>query len=219
MVVDGVGDQFFTRAGFAANEYGRVPFGDLPGLVEHHLHTAGVPDQVGETGFAFDLAAQRIAFFLQLLLVAGYFVGKHYVLPDQVADHFEKAAAFTQQMQFGGRLRCQYADNFITTGADRHGKERQVGVVYAEFVEEARFVCQLADNQRFVHFNRQPHDAFACTVADVFHGKFFGTVQFQQQQIAAVAVQQADHAVFELTFFVQYAQHFAQGFLEVEGAA
>ena len=60
-----------------------------------------------------DLAPQRVAFLLQFLLVAGNFVGKQHVLPDQVADHFEETAAFARLLAEADRKARPEDEAFI----------------------------------------------------------------------------------------------------------
>ena len=226
MVMDGVGDQLFPGAAFAAHQHGGVPARNLADHLHDLAHRRALADHMVKAHPARRRAGRR-PFHLRRLAARQGGGGREDHQPDglgdEVGDGFEKAGAGRQPLFLARhRLGRQHSHGPGVGPHQRHGDKRQVIIVEAQTVEKTLIVGDPRQHQRLPLGQHRPHQPLAGTIADLRaagEGLLLGLLQRFDTEDLLLAVVQADHPVLHKGIVVQYAEHLLQRFAGLGGPA
>jgi len=216
--VDGVGDQLLAGAGFAADQDCCRPFGDHADLVEDAQHGRRMANEVAEARAVANGAALRIALLVERPALLRGFERQADALADQVGEQLDKADALVEQTVV---LRIGlHRENALQRPAemDGHGDEGQIPLVQAEPVEEARILAQSRDRAGPAAFEDAAEQTLAGPVADRLEIVVIEAMHGVDTEVAAVWIDNGDHAPAQMAADLQRAQHFAQALRRIERA-
>ena len=103
-------------------------------------------------------------------------------------------------------MRGQHTGRPTLAHADRHADEGQFPIVQLQPVQKAGIVGNPTQHDRFAAFQNAPDDALPRLVTDFLALLQILTVDRADQQLAALWIQQGDHAPMQTAVLMQHLQ-------------